>query len=76
MTRVLVLLVDGYRRWISPSLPPLCRFEPSCSLYARTALERHGVLKGCLLALWRILRCNPLTPGGRVDAAPPKGGWR
>ena len=76
MTRALVLLVDCYRRWISPSLPPLCRFEPSCSLYARTALERHGVLKGCLLAFWRILRCNPLTPGGRVDPVPPRGGWR
>ena len=70
MTRLLVALVDLYRRWISPMLGPRCRFEPSCSAYAREALLRHGALKGTLLAIWRVLRCNPLTPGGRYDPVP------
>jgi len=76
VTRLLVALVDFYRRFVSPSLPPMCRFEPSCSCYAREALLTHGPLKGSLLAAWRILRCNPLTPGGQLDRVPPRGRWR
>lgn len=76
MRRILVLLVDGYRRFLSPMLPPLCRFEPSCSSYAREAIERHGAIKGVLLAAWRILRCNPFNKGGQFDPVPPKGRWR
>ena len=76
MTRLLVALVDFYRKRISPGLPPRCRFEPSCSAYARDALLLHGTLKGVLLAAWRILRCNPLTPGGQVDPVPEKGRWK
>ena len=53
-----------YRRWISPMLPPGCRFTPSCSLYALIAVERFGFLKGSVMSAWRILRCNPFTPGG------------
>ena len=68
--------MDLYRRRISPGLPPRCRFEPSCSAYARKALLTHGALKGLLLGAWRILRCNPLTPGGRIDPVPPRGRWR
>lgn len=75
MTRLLVRLVDLYRACVSPLLPPLCRFEPSCSSYAREALLRHGSLKGTLLALWRVLRCNPLGRGG-LDPVPPPGRWR
>ncbi|MHC4547182.1 MAG: membrane protein insertion efficiency factor YidD [Planctomycetota bacterium] len=71
MRRLLVGLVDLYRKLISPLLPPLCRFEPSCSQYAREALQRHGALKGALLAAWRVLRCNPLTKGGQYDPVPP-----
>lgn len=73
MTRLLVALVDLYRKRISPLLGPHCRFEPSCSAYAREALLRHGALKGTLLAVWRVLRCNPLTPGGRYDPVPGRG---
>ena len=76
MTRLLVALVDLYRRFVSPSLPPMCRFEPSCSAYAREALQTHGAWKGTLLAMWRVLRCNPLTPGGQLDPVPDRGRWR
>jgi putative membrane protein insertion efficiency factor len=72
---VLVALVDGYRRFLSPLLPPMCRFEPSCSAYAREALLRHGACKGGLLACWRILRCNPFGRGGD-DPVPERGRWR
>ena len=75
MRRVLVSLVDFYRARISPLLPPLCRFEPSCSAYAREALLRHGSVKGTLLAVWRVLRCNPFCKGG-ADPVPPAGRWR
>lgn len=53
-----------YRRQISPSLPPSCRFTPTCSAYALEAIERYGALKGGWLAARRILRCNPFHPGG------------
>jgi len=76
MRHVLVRLIDGYRRFVSPLLPPLCRFEPSCSAYGREAILRHGALKGSLLAAWRILRCNPFCRGGRYDPVPPRGRWR
>jgi hypothetical protein len=73
--RLLVGLVDLYRRYLSPALPPLCRFEPSCSAYAREALLRHGALKGVLLAVWRVLRCNPFGGSGH-DPVPARGRWR
>lgn len=75
MTRLLVGLVDLYRTRVSPLLPALCRFEPSCSAYARDALMSHGSAKGTLLAIWRLLRCNPLCRGG-LDPVPPPGRWR
>jgi putative membrane protein insertion efficiency factor len=53
-----------YRRQISPSLPPSCRFTPTCSAYALEAIERYGALKGGWMAFRRILRCNPFHPGG------------
>jgi putative membrane protein insertion efficiency factor len=61
---VAVAILDFYKRAISPWLPPACRFEPTCSVYAREAIERHGFAKGCFLALQRLLRCHPLHPGG------------
>lgn len=73
--RALVLLIRGYQRFLSPLTPPTCRFYPSCSAYAVIALERHGVLRGTRLAVWRILRCNPWNPGG-VDDVPPAGSHR
>jgi hypothetical protein len=61
---VLLFLLRVYRRWVSPLLGPHCRFHPTCSAYAVEALERHGALRGSLLAVRRILRCHPLHPGG------------
>ncbi len=66
---LIVGLIRGYQYFISPLLPPSCRFEPTCSHYAMTALRRHGVVFGLALATWRILRCNPYCPGG-VDEVP------
>ena len=68
--RPLVALVRGYQRWISPALPPTCRFHPTCSAYAVEALQVHGLFKGTALTVWRLLRCAPWHPGG-VDEVPP-----
>ena len=64
MKRILIAIVRGYKKYISPLLPPSCRFTPNCSEYAMEALQRHGAWKGSLLAIWRILRCNPFGKGG------------
>lgn len=64
MTRPLVLLLEVYKRRISPLLPPSCRFTPTCSEYARLALLKHGLARGLTLTAWRLLRCQPLHPGG------------
>lgn len=61
---VLVLLVRGYQVSLSPMLPASCRYFPSCSAYAVEALERHGAVRGSLLAARRILRCHPFAAGG------------
>ncbi|HET7398936.1 MAG TPA: membrane protein insertion efficiency factor YidD [Intrasporangium sp.] len=65
----LLLLVRGYQRFVSPLTPPTCRFTPSCSQYAVTALVRFGPVKGGWLALRRLGRCHPWNPGG-VDEVP------
>lgn len=64
MRSVLILLIRGYRYFVSPLLGRHCRFEPSCSAYALEAIQRFGALRGTWLALWRLLRCHPLHPGG------------
>jgi putative membrane protein insertion efficiency factor len=64
MTRVLLGLIRGYKRFISPLLPRACRFYPSCSTYAAEAIERHGTVRGIMLAARRIARCHPFHPGG------------
>ncbi len=56
--------IRGYQRWISPLKPPSCRFCPTCSSYAYTAIERFGLRQGGWLALKRLGRCHPFTPGG------------
>jgi putative membrane protein insertion efficiency factor len=53
-----------YARFISPALPPRCRYYPSCSAYAVGSIERFGILRGLVLAVWRVLRCNPWSHGG------------
>jgi putative membrane protein insertion efficiency factor len=72
ITRALMAVVTGYRRFISPLLPPRCRFEPSCSAYALTSLREHGAVRGLWLAVTRIARCHPFHPGG-YDPVPPRG---
>jgi putative membrane protein insertion efficiency factor len=67
--RALVALIRGYQRFISPGLPAACRFHPSCSCYAATAIERHGPLRGSWLAARRLARCHPFHPGG-IDPVP------
>lgn len=63
--KFLVLDILGvYKAIVSPFLPPACRFEPSCSDYAREAVEKYGALRGTWLGLKRILRCQPLCKGG------------
>jgi len=67
---LLLLLLRGYQRFISPMTPPTCKFYPSCSQYAVIAVQRHGAIRGTRLAVWRLLRCNPWNLGG-VDDVPP-----
>ena len=62
--KLLLLMIRGYQLAISPMLGPRCRFHPSCSCYAHTALERFGVLRGLVLSVRRIARCHPFCEGG------------
>lgn len=64
MKKVLLLFVQFYRGFISPLLPPSCRYVPTCSEYALIAIERYGARRGGYLALKRILRCHPFHKGG------------
>ena len=64
-----IWLIRAYQLVVSPMRPPTCRFYPSCSAYALTALERFGLVRGSWLATRRLLRCHPWTPGG-VDHVP------
>lgn len=61
---VLLAPLRFYARFISPGLPPRCKYHPSCSTYAVQAVERYGILRGFVLAGWRLLRCNPWSDGG------------
>jgi len=73
LKRVLLAVLAVYRRWLSPALhaisPGGCKFVPTCSEYAETAIAIHGPLRGSALAAWRLLRCHPFTKGG-FDPAP------
>ena len=69
MRRLLIGLIDGYKLLLSPLLGNHCRFHPSCSSYARQAIEEHGALRGSWLALCRIGRCHPWHEGG-LDPVP------
>jgi putative membrane protein insertion efficiency factor len=53
-----------YKRFLSPLLPPMCRFDPTCSIYMMQAIEKHGTLRGVWLGLRRLARCHPFNPGG------------
>ncbi|HZN54543.1 MAG TPA: membrane protein insertion efficiency factor YidD [Candidatus Polarisedimenticolaceae bacterium] len=63
-------LLRAYKRFLSPLLPPACRFQPTCSEYAVEAVETHGAVKGAALASRRLLRCHPWSAGG-FDPVPP-----
>jgi putative membrane protein insertion efficiency factor len=73
MRCVALFLIRVYQWTLSPLLGPRCRFYPSCSHYAATAIGRHGVLRGGLLAAVRLARCHPFHPGG-FDPVPPATG--
>jgi len=62
--RSFLVLLRGYKLVISPFLQPACRFYPTCSVYAYQAVEKHGVLRGIVLAARRLGRCQPFHPGG------------
>ncbi len=67
---ILIKPIKFYQKYISPLKPPSCRFTPTCSNYAIEAIERFG-FKGVILAVWRVLRCNPYSKGGE-DPVPTK----
>lgn len=61
---VALALLRFYKRFISPLLPPMCRFEPTCSVYTMQAVEKYGALRGVWLGVKRLARCHPFNPGG------------
>lgn len=64
MKGIILGLIEGYRRFVSPLLPASCRYIPTCSQYALEAVKRFGARRGFLLAVRRLLRCNPFAQGG------------
>ena len=64
MRAVFVAVLRFYKRFISPLLPPMCRFEPTCSMYMMQAIEKYGVLRGGWMGLRRLSRCHVFNPGG------------
>jgi putative membrane protein insertion efficiency factor len=71
MKRAALSAIRFYKKRISPSLPPGCRYQPTCSEYTYEAIERYGFIKGVALGVWRLVRCNPFSKGG-YDPVPGK----
>ncbi|CVI69079.1 Putative membrane protein insertion efficiency factor [Clostridiales bacterium CHKCI001] len=71
LKKLLILCIRGYQKYLSPLKSNHCKYTPTCSQYAIEALEKHGLIKGTMLAVWRILRCNPFSKGG-YDPVPEK----
>ena len=71
MKRLAIGLIRFYQKYISPLSAPCCRFTPTCSRYGIEAIERFGVIRGGVMTIWRILRCNPWNVGG-YDPVPEK----
>jgi putative membrane protein insertion efficiency factor len=69
LRKIFLIPIHFYRKFISPLKPPCCRYYPTCSTYAVQAVERFGIIRGTMLAAWRILRCNPWSKGG-IDYVP------
>lgn len=61
--RIVIAPISAYR-WLSRGFPRRCKYEPTCSAYATQAIERYGILRGLVLGVWRVLRCNPFSHGG------------
>ena len=70
MKQLLLALIRMYQKHVSPAFPPRCRFIPTCSQYAAEAISKYGALRGGLLALSRLLRCNPFNKGDIYDPVP------
>jgi uncharacterized protein len=64
MRRLVLFFLQLYKRFISPLLPPMCRFEPTCSVYMMQAVDKYGALRGMWLGVRRLGRCHPFNPGG------------
>lgn len=71
MKYIALLLIKFYRKCISPFFPAKCKYYPTCSSYAMIAFRKFGFFRGLLLSVWRIMRCNPWSPGG-IDNVPEK----
>lgn len=68
LEKMIIQLIIGYQRYISPLLPPRCRYHPSCSEYSKQCFEKYPPHKAFIKTIWRILRCNPFTHGGHDPA--------
>ena len=75
MKYLLIKMIRLYQRYISPMKMTKCPYIPNCSAYGLEAIEKHGAIKGSLLAIWRILRCNPFSRGGYDPVPYHKKGW-
>ena len=71
MKKLIIFIIKCYQKFLSPLFPSKCRFYPCCSAYSRECIDKFGVIKGCYLSFFRIIRCNPLFKGG-VDYVPNK----
>ncbi|MCM1226794.1 MAG: membrane protein insertion efficiency factor YidD [Clostridium sp.] len=71
MKYIMIGIIKFYKKCISPLFPPCCKYYPSCSSYALEAVRKFGFIRGVMLAVWRILRCNPWSMGG-IDYVPEK----
>ncbi|MBN2241921.1 MAG: membrane protein insertion efficiency factor YidD [Acidobacteria bacterium] len=69
MRNIILLILKGYKKFLSPLLPPACRFEPTCSVYMYQAILKMGIMKGLYLGIRRLLRCHPFCKGG-LDPVP------
>ena len=73
LKKAFILPIVIYKKLISPLFPHMCKYYPSCSTYAIQSIQKFGVVRGLILAIWRLLRCNPWSNGG-VDYVPDKFG--
>jgi putative membrane protein insertion efficiency factor len=63
MRKIFVAVITAYQKWISPAFPARCKYYPSCSTYAASAVSNYGI-RGVVMSIWRLMRCNPWSHGG------------